>query len=96
MPNKPVARTWDAANYLRNEADQLAYLEAALAENDPALVAAALGDIARAQGMSRLAQETGFGRESLYKSLSENGNPQLGTVLGVMQALGLKLHVSRR
>lgn len=94
MPNKPATRTWDAANYLQSEADMLAYLEAALAEGDAALVSAALGDIARAKGMSQLSRDTGLGRESLYKSLSENGNPELGTILNVLQALGLRLHVA--
>jgi probable addiction module antidote protein len=94
MPNKAATRVWDPANYLSGEAEMLTYLEAALGEGDAALVAAALGDIARAKGMSRLARDTGLGRESLYKSLSESGNPELGTVLNVMQALGLRLHVS--
>jgi probable addiction module antidote protein len=57
-----------------------------------ALVAAALGDIARARGMSEVARETGLGRESLYKALSSEGNPELSTVLKVMKALGLRLH----
>ena len=96
MPNKPATRAWDAANYLHNEADMLAYLEAALAEGDAALVAAALGDIARAKGMSQLSRDTGLGRESLYKSLSENGNLRLGTVLSVLDALDLRLHVANQ
>jgi probable addiction module antidote protein len=94
MPNKPSTRKWDAANYLHTELDQIAYLEAALEEGDAALVAAAIGDIARAKGMSQLAKDTGLGRESLYKSLSENGNPELATVLKVLQSLNLRLHVS--
>lgn len=94
MPNQPATRLWDAANYLQSDADMLAYLEAALAEGDAALVAAALGDIARAKGMSQVSRATGLGRESLYKSLSENGNPELATVLNVLQALGLRLHVA--
>ena len=65
-----------------------AYLEAALEEGDPALVAAALGDIARAKGMAQIARETGLGRESLYKALSPEGNPEFATVLKVVRALG--------
>jgi probable addiction module antidote protein len=71
-----------------------AYLDAALQENDPALLAAALGDVARAKGMTRLARDTGLGRESLYKALSLQGNPELGTVMKIVRSLGLKLHVS--
>ena len=72
----------------------MAYLEAALQDGDPQLVAAALGDIARAKGMSQIARDTGLGRESLYKALSSSGNPELATVLKVISALGLQLHVS--
>ncbi len=85
-------RPWDAADHLSTEADRAAYLEAALAEDDPALVAAALGDIARAKGMTEVAHETGLGRESLYKALSPGGNPEFATVLKVVRALGLSLH----
>ena len=69
-----------------------AYLEAALEDGDPALIAAALGDIARAKGMSQIARETGLGRESLYKALSPDSNPEFSTVLKVVRALGLRLH----
>jgi probable addiction module antidote protein len=68
-----------------------AYLEAALEDGDPTVVTAALGDIARAKGMTRVARKAGLGRESLYKALSPNGNPELATVLRVVEALGLKL-----
>ena len=68
-----------------------AYLEAALEENDPDLVAAALGDIARAKGMAQIARRTKLGRESLYKALSSEGNPELATILRVVKALGLQL-----
>ncbi len=63
-------------------------------DGDPALVAAALGDVARAKGMSQVAHAAGLGRESLYKALSPEGNPQFATVLKVMRALGLKLKVA--
>jgi len=87
-------RPWDAAALLETDADMAAYLEAALEDGDPALVAAALGDIARAKGMSALAHKAGLGRESLYKALSPGGNPELATVLRVLRALGLRLHAA--
>lgn len=85
-------RPWDAAEYLESDEDMAAYLEAALEEGDASLVAAALGDIARAKGMTQIAEETGLGRESLYKALSPEGNPEFATVLKVVRSLGLKLH----
>jgi probable addiction module antidote protein len=85
---------WDPAEHLESEKDMVAYLEAAFEEGDPALVAAALGDIARAKGMTELARETGLGRESLYKALSPSGNPEFATIMRVIEALGLKLHAS--
>ncbi|MGB7951676.1 MAG: addiction module antidote protein [Candidatus Binatia bacterium] len=91
---KVKTRPWDAAEHLRDEDDMAAYLEAALEDGDPALVAAALGDIARAKGMSQIARETGLGRESLYKALSPDGNPEFSTVLKVVRALGLRLHAT--
>ena len=85
---------WDPAEHIESTADALAYLDAALEDGDPQLVAAVLGDIARAAGMTKIAAATGLGRESLYKSLSPNGNPELATVLKVMRATGLRLHAS--
>jgi len=94
-----MARTktqpFDAADYLKSEDDMVAYLEAALEEDDPRVVAAALGDIARAKGMSQVARDAGLGRESLYKALSPEGNPEFGTVMKVVRALGLSLHAGR-
>lgn len=84
-------RKWDAAEHLQTLGEMAAYLEAALEDGDPTLVAAALGDIARSKGMSQIARETGLGRESLYKALSPDGNPELATVLRVLHALGLQL-----
>jgi probable addiction module antidote protein len=89
-------RPWDAADHLATEEDKVAYLEAALLEDDAALIAAALGDIARASGMTQVARETGLGRESLYKALSPGGNPEFATVLKVVRALGLSLHAKAR
>src|SRR6185312_11380001 len=68
---------WDAAGKLKTEEDMAAYLSACLEDGDPSLVAAALGDIARARGMSQVARDAGLGRESLYKALSADGNPEL-------------------
>jgi len=87
-------RPWDAAEHLQSDEDNVAYLEAALQQDDPQLVAAVLGDIARAKGMTTVAQDAGLGRESLYKSLSASGNPEFGTVLKVVRALGLRLRVA--
>ena len=91
---KTSTTIWDPATHLRTTDDVAAYLEAALQDGDPQLVAAALGDIARAKGMSQVARDAGLGRESLYKSLSSSGNPELATVLKVISALGLELHVT--
>ena len=87
-------RRWDSAEYLKTEEDMVLYLEACMEEagDDAAFIAKALGNIARAKGMSKLAKDTGLGRESLYKTLSGDGNPSFGTVLKVMHALGIKLH----
>jgi len=91
---KTTTRIWDPAEHLLSDEDMAAYLEAALEEGDASLFAAALGDIARAKGMSQLARETGLGRESLYKALSPTGNPEFATILRVVSALGLRLHAS--
>lgn len=91
---KVKTRRWDPAEHLESDEDMAAYLEAALEDGDPALIAAALGDIARAQGMSQIARKTGLGRESLYKALSPDGNPEFSTVLKVVRALGLRLHAT--
>jgi probable addiction module antidote protein len=85
---------WDAANHLKTNKDIIEYLEAVLEEGDPGLVAAALGDVARARGMSKIAKAAGLGRESLYKALSAEGNPEFATILKVIYSLGLKLHVA--
>ena len=86
-------RRWDSAEHLKTEEDMVMYLQACMEEagDDAAFIAAALGDIARARGMSQLARETGLGRESLYKALSGEGNPSFATILKVMRALGMKL-----
>lgn len=83
---------WDSAEYLKTEKDMVMYLQACLEEagDDAAFIAKALGVIARARGMTGLARDTGLGRESLYKALSEEGNPSFATILKVSQALGLR------
>ncbi len=91
---KTVTTPWDPADHLKSEEDMAAYLEAALEEGDPALIAAALGDIARAKGMTQVARDAGLGRESLYKALSPTGNPEFATILKVVAALGLQLHAT--
>lgn len=84
---------YDVADYLKSEVDMAAYLAACFEEagDDAAFIAAALGDIARAYGMGRLANETGLTREGLYKTLSRDGNPIFSSILKVIRALGLKL-----
>jgi probable addiction module antidote protein len=89
---KPQTRPWDVVEHLETAEDMAAYLEAALEDGDPGLIVAALGDIARAKGMAQIARESGLGRESLYKALSHEGNPEFATVLKVVRALGLRLH----
>lgn len=85
---------WDPAKHLKTDKDIVFYLEAVFEDGDPALIAAALGDVARAKGMTKIAEAAGLGRESLYKALSVDGNPEFSTVLKVVQALGLKLKVA--
>ncbi|WP_211467493.1 addiction module antidote protein [Collimonas silvisoli] len=89
-------RKWDSAEHLQTEEDIVAYFDACLEEagDDPAFIAHALGTIARARGMSQVARDTGLARESLYKALSGEGNPEFGTILKVVKALGLKLHAT--
>lgn len=85
---------WDSAEHLETEEDMALYLDACLQEDDPPLITHALGVIARAKGMSQVARETGLGRESLYKALSPESNPEFATVLKVVRALGLRLHAT--
>ena len=88
-----VAKKWDMAKYLDSEDMMIEYLNAALEDGDPAVISAALGNIARARGMSQLSQETGVTRDGLYKALSPTGNPSFSTVQKVITALGLKVVV---
>lgn len=92
--SKTATTRYDVAEHLRTPEEMAAYLEAAIEEahGDAAFIAKALGDIARAQGMARVARDTGLSRESLYKALSGERTPAFDTVLKVVTALGLKLH----
>lgn len=93
MSSKTKTRAWDASEHLRDEDDIRLYIEAAMEEapNDAAFMAAVLGDVARARGITRLAQETGIARETLYKVTRGEGNPTLATVGKLAQALGFRL-----
>ncbi len=92
--SKTATTRYDVAEHLRTPEEMAAYLEACIAESDgdAAFIAKALGDIARARGMARVARETGLSRESLYKALSGERNPSFDTILKVVKALGLELH----
>lgn len=85
---------YDVAEHLRTPKEMAAYLEVCLEESDgdAAFIAKALGDIARAKGMSQVARDAGLSRESLYKALSGERSPDFETILRVINALGLKLH----
>jgi probable addiction module antidote protein len=85
--------TFDVAEHLNSDERMAAWLEEAFDDGDPAFIASALGDIARARGMAGLAKETGISREALYRSLSGKGNPRLSTLVGVTRALGMKLSI---
>ena len=87
---------WDIQNYLKTPEQRAAYLNAAIEDNDPYYLQVALGDLARAEGMSKVAEEAHLSRESLYRSLGENGNPAFRTVLTILEVMGLKLTVAPR
>ena len=82
---------FDAAEYLNSDDDVAAYLTTILEENDPALLAAAIGDIARARGMSQVAKDSGIAREALYKALRPGSEPRFETISRVCAALGVRL-----
>lgn len=87
---------WDVADYLDTKEDMALYLDACLKDDpgDGSLIRTALGDIARARGMTQLAHDTGLTREGLYKALSNEGNPAFSTIFKVIRALGVKLHAT--
>jgi probable addiction module antidote protein len=85
---------WDAAEALTTPERVAAYLEEAFNDGDPALIAYSLGVAARAKGMTGMARKTGISRQTLYRALSDEGNPEFTTVLKVLHALGLRLHAT--
>lgn len=89
-----VFSRYDTSDYLKTDEDMALYFDACIADDpgDGSLIRAALGDIARARGMSQLAKDTGISREGLYRALSADGNPEFTTILKVTRALGIKLH----
>lgn len=89
MPLKTTP--WNAADFLIDDDARTAYLEAAFEDGDAAVIAAALGDVAKAMGMARIAKEAKVSRESLYRSLSNKGKPELGTIVKVARSLGYRL-----
>src|SRR5690625_3452866 len=91
--NKVKFSRYDAVDYLKDEDDITAYLDAAMEDGNPALIAAALGDVARARNLSQLARDVGMSRQGLDKALSGEGNPSLATVTKVARALGFRLSI---
>jgi probable addiction module antidote protein len=91
---KTITTKYDVSEHLRSTEEMAAYLEASIEESngDAAFIAKALGDIARAKGMTQVARDAGLSRESLYKALSGDRSPAFDTILKVINALGLKLH----
>ena len=83
---------WDVTEFLDSDEAIFAYIEAAFEDGDPTIIKKALGDVARARGMTAIARDAGVTRETLYKALSEDGDPRLSTLMGVMKALGVKLN----
>ena len=92
--SKTETRPWDIVDSLTSDDRIAAYLEAAFEDGDPQLIAVALGDVARAKGMSDIARTSGLGRQNLYKALSPDGRPEFSTVLRVIHSLGLRLTVT--
>ncbi len=87
---------YDVAEYLTSGERIAAYLELAFEDGDPKTIATALGTIARAKGMTQVAKDTGITREALYRALGPEGNPTLGTMTAVLDALGLKMKIERK
>jgi probable addiction module antidote protein len=89
-------KLWDPAEHLETKEDMIAYVEAAFEEGDPSIIASVLGDVARAEKMTEIAAKTGLSRTSLYRALSPEGRPEFETVLKVLNALDLQLHVTQK
>jgi probable addiction module antidote protein len=85
---------WDPVDDLKTPEDERLYLEAAFEDGDPAVIAAALGDVARARGMTKVAEEAGLTRDAIYKSFKSGGNPTLQTLTSVADALGYKITIT--
>ena len=94
--SKETYAPWDVAEVLTDEEAIVEYLEAALEENDPEFFVKAVGNVARAAGMAAVAREAQLGRPSLYKALSGERDPRIGTVMKVLDALGIRLSVAAR
>jgi probable addiction module antidote protein len=94
---KPEKTTvWDMAEHINTKEDVAAYLEAALEENDTAFLLSVIGDIARSKGMAQIAKDLNLARESLYRSLSHDGNPSFDTIVKVLDNLGFQLSVRQK
>ncbi|MGQ0672078.1 MAG: addiction module antidote protein [Hyphomicrobium sp.] len=93
---KLSTRPFDPAEYLDDEDAIAAYLDEALATDNAAFIADAIGVVARARGMTQIAKDAGLTRESLYKALSSDGNPEFATILKVLRAMGLRLSVEKQ
>jgi probable addiction module antidote protein len=91
---KTTSTPFDPAAFIDGDEGAVAYLEYAMATNDPQFIAKAIGDVARARGMTKIAKGSGLSRESLYKALSGDGNPEFSTLLRVVEAMGLRLSVT--
>lgn len=88
-------KKFDVVDFLDNDETLIEYLNVALRENDPAFFAKALGDVARAKGMTSISEATGLGRQSLYKALSGNGNPRIDTLFKILDTLNVRLAVTQ-
>lgn len=85
---------WDVTQHLDTDEKIALFLEAVFEEGDPATIAAAIGEVARARGMSQIAKDAGLSRENLYRALSGDGNPEFGTVMKVIKAMGFDLKIA--
>ncbi|CDZ66880.1 addiction module antidote protein [Neorhizobium galegae] len=86
-------KKWDITEHLDTDERIALFLEAVFEDGDPAVIAAAIGDVARARGMSQIAKDAGLSRENLYRALSEGGNPEFATILKVIRAIGYDLTI---
>ncbi len=92
----PIKTTkFDIQDHLKTVKQQISYLEAALDEDDPSFIATAIGDVARARGVSAFARETGLSREAIYKAFRPGGNPTIDTINKALRALGVRLKLVR-